>query len=98
METMNKIEVKGRFIVAYSDEWKEKKVVGYLKKGMSLETWIQNKVQYDAKERERKRLIRQLIHFEKQATESVETLKDPSYFLNQCLSLERELDSLMTVK
>lgn len=98
MEAMKKIEVKGRFIMGYSDEWKEKRIVGYLKKGMSLEAWIQNKALYAAKERERKRLIRQLIHFEKQAAESMGTLKDPSHFIDQCLMLERELDSLMTVK
>ncbi len=94
MEAMKKIEVKGRFIVAYSDEWKEKKVVGYLKNGMSLEAWTQNKVLYDANKEKREKLIRQLIHF----ASLTERRRDPSHFIDQCLILKRKLDDLMTVK
>ena len=94
MENMKKIEVKGRFVIAYSDEWKEKKVVGYLKKGMTLSQWIENKALYAAKNGVRDKLIRQLIHFARQA----ERRRDPSRFIDQCLMLERKLDRLMTVK
>lgn len=94
MENIKKIEVKGRFIVAYSEEWKEKKIVGYLKKGMTLSQWIENKVLYAAKKGVREKLIRQLIHFANLTTKR----RDPSHFIDQCLMLERKLDNLMTVK
>ena len=102
MKTMKKekkrFKVDGQFVMAYSVTWGKEKIVGYLKKGMTLRQWIRNKALYDAKKEGREALIGQLVHCVKQVSRIRETQGDPSHYLEQCLILEMKLDRLMAVK
>lgn len=90
--------VDGGFVMGYSETWGEEKIVGYLKKGITLRQWIRNKALYDAKKEEREALINQLAHCVKQVARIRETQGDPSHYLEQCLILEMKLDRLMAAK
>lgn len=102
MKTMKKekkgFKVEDRFVKRYSEAWGEEKIVGYLKKGMTLTQWIKNKALYDAKKEEREELINQLFYCHKQVSRIRKASGDPSHFLNQCLILDLKLDQLMNVK
>lgn len=108
METMKKenkvgkrikgFKVEDRFVTRYSETWGEEKIVGYLKKGMTLRQWIKNKALYDAKKEEREELINQLFYCHKQMSRIRKAQGDPSPYLKECLILEIKLDQLMNVK
>ncbi len=91
-------KVEDRFVKRYSEEWGEEKIVGYLKKGMTLRQWIKNKALYDAKKEEREELINQLFYCHRQVSRIRKAQGDPSHYLNQCLILDLKLDQLMTAK
>lgn len=91
-------KVEDGFVKRYSEIWGEEKIVGYLKKGMTLRQWIKNKALYDAKKDEREELINQLFYCHKQVSRIRKNQGDPSHYLNQCLILEIKLDQLMNVK
>jgi len=91
-------KVEDRFVTRYSETWGEEKIVGYLKKGMTLRQWIKNKALYDAKKEEREELINQLFYCHKQISRIRENSGDPSHFIKQGLILEIKLDQLMNVK
>lgn len=91
-------KVEDRFVKRYSATWGEEKIVGYLKKGMTLRQWIKNKALYDAKKEERAALVDQLFHCSKRASRIRKNQGDPSHYLNQCLILDLKLDQLMNVK
>lgn len=91
-------KVEDRFVTRYSATWGEEKIVGYLKKGMTLRQWIRNKALYDAKKEEREALIDQLFHCNKRASRIRKAQGDPSHYLQECLIIEIKLDQLMNVK
>ena len=91
-------KVEDRFVKRYSEVWGEEKIVGYLKKGMTLRQWIKNKALYDAKKEEREALIDQLFYCHKQMSRIRKNQGDPSHYLEECLILEIKLDRLMTAR
>ena len=95
---MKGFRVDGGFVKRYSEAWGEEKIVGYLKKGMTLRQWIRNKALYDAKKEEREALIDELFYCHKQVSRIRKTQGDASHYLDQCLILEIKLDRLMTNK
>ena len=95
---MKGFRVDGGFVKRYSEMWGEEKIVGYLKKGMTLRQWIRNKALYDAKKEEREALIDQLFYCHKQVSRIRKTQGDASHYLDQCLILEIKLNRLMTNK
>lgn len=95
---MKEFRVDGGFVKRYSEKWGEEKIVGYLKKGMTLRQWIRNKALCDAKKEEREALIDQLFYCHKQVSRIRKTKGDASHYLDQCLILAIKLDRLMTNK
>ena len=95
---MKGFRVDGGFVKRYSEAWGEEKIVGYLKKGMTLRQWIRNKALYDSKKEEREALIDELFYCHKQVSRIRKTKGDASHYLDQCLILEIKLDRLMTNK
>lgn len=95
---MKGFKVEDGFVTRYSETWGEEKIVGYLKKGMTLRQWIKNKALYDAKKEEREELINQLFYCHKQMSRIKKNQGDPSPYLKQGLILEIKLDRLMNVK
>lgn len=91
-------KVEDRFVTRYSATWGEEKIVGYLKKGMTLRQWVRNKALYDAKKEERAALIDQLFHCNKRASRIRKAQGDPSPYLKECLIIEIKLDRLMAAK
>lgn len=90
--------VEDRFVKRYFEVWGEEKIVGWLKKGMTLRQWIKNKALYDAKKEEREELINQLFYCHKQMSRIRKNQGDYSHYLEECLILEIKLDRLMAAR